>query len=209
RIAGFQVGASFTPDSGKQGASFGERDDDGDFENVVALAANYVANYNGLSVVLSIFGEFGDGEPDTSSPGNSTGGTSVGDVETHGIGATIGYGGATLGAGYVDLNEAGIPSVRQALGEDAGRWWNVGAGYTSGPWGVSVGYYEATLGNVSGLSDTENSVVSIDADYAVAPGWNVTGSLNFIDAENIGRTLADNSDQNNGHVLILYNRFNF
>ncbi len=205
RIAGFQVGASFTPDSGLQGASFGERDDDGDFENVVGLAANYVADYNGLRVVLSIFGEFGDGEPDTSSPGNSTGGTSVGDVETLGIGATIGYGGATLGAGYVDLNEAGIPSVRQALGEDAGRWWNVGAGYTSGPWGVSVGYYEATLGNVSGLSDTENSVVSIDADYAVAPGWNVTGSLNFIDAENISRTTTDNS----GHVLILYNRFNF
>ncbi|MFB3102443.1 MAG: porin, partial [Alphaproteobacteria bacterium] len=58
RIAGFQVGASITPDSGSQGDNFGERDDDGDFENVIALAANYVANYNGLSVVLSIFGEF-------------------------------------------------------------------------------------------------------------------------------------------------------
>ncbi len=158
-----------------------------------------------MSVVLSIFGEFGDGEPDTSTIGNSDGGTSVGDVETLGIGGIISIGGVTFGAGYVDLNEAGITSDNQALGEDAGRWWNVGAGYTSGPWGGSIGYYEATLGNRSGLADTENSVVSIDADYAVAPGWNVTGSLNFIDAENIGRTTTDNS----GHVLILYNRFNF
>ncbi len=205
RIAGFQVGASLTPDSGNAGASFGGRDDDGDFENVVALAANYVAEYGEFSIVLSVAGEWGDGEPDTSTTNNATGGTSVGDAETIGVGGLIGYGGFTFGAGYVDLNEAGITGANQALGQDAGRWWNIGAGYTSGPWGVSIGYYEATLGNVSGLADTENSVVSIDADYVVAPGWNLTGSLNFVDAENISRTTTDNS----GHVLILYNRFNF
>ena len=43
RIEGFQVGVSYTPDSGSQGASFTERDDDGDFENVFGLAANYLA----------------------------------------------------------------------------------------------------------------------------------------------------------------------
>ena len=205
-IAGFTLGASYTPDSGSQGASFAGRDDDGDFENTFDIAANFVGDFDGIEIVVSAFGEFGEGEADTSSSGNSTGGSSVGDAETYGVGATISYGGFSVGAGYVTFNEAGITSSAEALGEDAGQWWDVGIGYRDGPWGVSVGYYEATLGNVSGVSDTKNTVLTFDADYEVAPGWTVAASLSFNDAENRDRTQGDNND---GHSAIFYNIWGF
>jgi len=46
RIAGFQVGASFTPDTGQNGANFSNTDNDGDYESVLSLAANYVGAYD-------------------------------------------------------------------------------------------------------------------------------------------------------------------
>ena len=59
------------------------------------------------------------------------------------------------------------------------------------------------MGNSTGTADTENTVLSFDADYSVAPGWDVIGNLSFIDAENISRTTTDND----GSLFILYNRF--
>ena len=111
-----------------------------------------------------------------------------------------------VGAGYVTFNEAGITSAAEALGEDAGEWWDVAIGYRSGPWGVSVGYYEATLGNVTGVADTENTVLTFDADYEIAPGWTFAGSLSFNDAENRDRIQGNDND---GHSVIIYNIFAF
>ncbi len=206
RIAPFQVGPTITPDSGSRGASFTERDDNGDFENVLGLAANYVGEVGDFTVILSIAGETGDGEADTSTSGNSTGGTSAGTSETFGIGGTISYSEFTFGLGYVDLGEAGVSNSDRALGADGGKWWSVGLGYRSGPWGVSIGYYEAAIGNVSGVGDTKNEVISIDAEYEIAPGWQLAGSLNFADAENRDRIQGND---NNGHVAIFYNIFTF
>jgi outer membrane protein OmpU len=198
-IAGFTLGASFTPDSGGVGASFGEVDNNGSFENVIDIAANYVGNFGDVEVVVAGFGEFGDNEdPD------------IGKAETYGVGATIGFSGFTVGAGYTTFNEAGISSSDKALGVDAGQWWDVGVGYRTGPWGVSVGYYEATLGNAAGTSDSKNTVLTFDADYEVAPGWVLAGSLSFNEAENRGdRGSAVQGDDNSGHSAIIYNIWAF
>jgi len=204
RIAGFQLGASFTPDTGSAGASFTERDDNGDYENVFTVAANYVGEYDDLTVTLSVGAEFGDGEADTS--GGANGQDNPGDAETFGVGGTIEFSGFSLGAGYVDMGDAGVTAANQALGADAGEWWDVGLKYASGPWAVSVGYYESTIDNVAGVGDTKNTVLSFDAEFEVAPGWQLAGSLNFADAENRDRTQGDDND---GTALIFYNIFTF
>ncbi len=204
-ISGFRAGVSFTPDSGAAGASFGETDNDGDFERVVDIAANWVGSFSGVDVVVSGFYEFGEAELNTAATPNA-GTADPGDVETFGVGATIGYGGFSVGAGYVTFNEAGISAANQALGQDAGEWWDIAVAYRSGPWGVSIGYYEATLGNVAGVSDTENTVLTFDADYEVAPGWTLAGSLSFNEAENLSRVQGQNND---GHSAIIYNIFAF
>lgn len=199
RIAGFQVGVSLTPDTGSQGASFSQRDDNGDYENVFSVAANYVGAYDNLTVTLAIGAEFGDGE-------TSTGAATSGDAETFVIGATVEFGSFSVGAGYGDLAEGGITDANQALGQDAGEYWNVGAKYASGPWAVSVGYYRSEISNQAGVGDTKHTVLSFDGEYEIAPGWTFAGSLNFADAENRNRTAGDDND---GTALILYNIFAF
>ncbi|HSG98547.1 MAG TPA: porin [candidate division Zixibacteria bacterium] len=206
-LGGFTFGVAFTPDAGSSGASYSERDDDGDAENVIGIAGNWVGEFSGVEIVVAGFGEWGQSENDTSAAGNSVGGSAEpGDVETYGVGATVAYGGFSVGAGWVTFNDVGVSSSDQASGADAGEWWDVGVAYRQGPWGVSVGYYESTTGNVSGVSDTKNTVLTFDADYEVAPGWTTAASLSFNDAENRDRTQGDD---NNGHSFILYNIFTF
>ena len=206
-IGGFRAGVSYTPDSGAQGASFAHRDDDGDFENTFDIAANWVGEFDNVEIVVAAFGEFGEAENNTSSNPNTVGGSaSPGDAETYGVGATVSVGGFSVGAGYVTYGDAGVSASEQAAGADAGEWWDVGVAYRQGPWGVSVGYYEATISNVSGVADTKNTVLTFDADYEVAPGWTLAGSLSFNDAENRDRTQGDD---NSGHSFILYNIWGF
>lgn len=200
RIAGFQVGASLTPDAGAAGASFGQRDDNGDYENVFSIAANYVGEYDNLTVTLAVGGEWGTAEADTSAGAN--GQSDPGDAETFVIGGTVEYSSFSLGANYGTLGDSNITAANRALGQDAGQYWNVGAKYAMGPWAVSVGYYEATIENSTGVSDTKHTVLSFDGEYEVAPGWTVAGSLNFADAENRNRTQGDDND---GTALIFYN----
>ncbi len=211
RFAGFQVGASITPDAGAQGASFSERDDDGDFENVFGVAANYVGEFGDFGVTVSGWYETGDGNVDTSTSNNTTGGTSAEDVESYGVGFNVSYAGFTLGAGYVDLDDQGITSTQSAAGEDAGEWISVGLGYRSGPWGVSVGYYKAELGNAGSVGDTENEVIAIDAEYEIAPGWQLAASIGFNEADNRGRsqTFGLETGDNDGTGGIIYNIFTF
>jgi hypothetical protein len=193
-IAGFTLGASFTPDTGAQGASFGETDNNGSFEKVIDIAGNYVGEFGDVEIVVAAFAEFGDSED-----------PSVEGPETLGIGGTIGYGGFSFGAGYTDFGEAGTNQMTDP-GHDAGSWWDVAVGYRSGPWGVSVGYYEATIENGAGFPDTKNTVLTFDADYEVAPGWTTAASLSFNEAENRDR---EQGNDNDGHSFIFYNIFAF
>ncbi len=193
-IAGFTLGASFTPDTGAAGASFGEVDNNGSFEKVFDIAGNFVGEFGDLEIVIAAFGEFGDSEdPAVEGP------------ETLGIGGTIAYGGFSFGAGYTDFGEAGTNQTTDP-GTDAGSWWDVGLGYRSGPWGVSVGYYEATFEHGAGVPDHTNKVLTFDADYEVAPGWTTAASLSFNEAENRDGVAGDDND---GHSFIFYNIFGF
>ena len=142
---------------------------------------------------------------------NTTGGTSAEDVDAFGFGANVSYGGFTLGAGYVDLDDQGIEKSAAAAGADAGEWISVGLGYRSGPWGVSVGYYKSEMGNSGTTGDTENEVFAIDGEYEIAPGWLLAASVGFNNADNRGRseTFGLETGDNDGTAGIFYNIFTF
>src|SRR3546814_12075241 len=70
RFAGFQLGASLTPDTGSNGLSATEKDNDGDFENVVDLGANYVGEFGNVGLPLGVSAQFGGSE---TTPGAGTG----------------------------------------------------------------------------------------------------------------------------------------
>ena len=201
RIGGFEFGASLTPDDGQNGLSAQETDNDGNYENVVGLAANYVAAFDNVKVALSVTGEFGESE-------SSTGAADEGDLNTISVGGSVEFEGFAVGAGYVDFAEKGQKNTNIVTGENSGSYWDVAAAYKSGPWGISLGYFSSEKGQPAGKGgDTKIDIVSLDGEYNVAPGWWLAVSVNFVQADNVNATATPVS--NDGSVVILNNTFKF
>ncbi|MBO6782659.1 MAG: porin [Alphaproteobacteria bacterium] len=203
RFAGFQLGGSLTPDTGVDSGTadlFGETDNDGDFENVFGLGINWEGSYDEIGIILSLTGEFGDGE-------SASGANNVGDVETISVGGVVTYGGFGFGAGYVDFAEQGIANAAQAGGADAGQYWTVGASYQTGPYGVSLNWFESSRDNAAGIADTDVEIISLDANYVVSAGWDLSAALHLIEADNINGNAANTN--NEGTVFLISNNFAF
>ncbi len=151
RVGGFQLGASFTPDTGD--AENDSDDDAGDIEEHVELGANFNTSAGGADVTISAVASIGDSE---------VGGE---DLEDYGIGGGVEFGGLGIGAGYF---------IHEDLGEGDG--FTVGVKYGFGPANVSAGY---SYDNPDG--GDEEGVLAFSADYGLFPGVTVKGDLSFND----------------------------
>jgi len=208
RFSGFQLGASLTPDSGIVSGTGGllDTDNDGDFENVVSLGANYVGKFDEVGVGLSIVGQFGDDEDAAGAEGE--------DLSIWGVGGKVNFAGFSLGAHYSDFGETGITVANARAGADAGSAWSVGVGYQAGPWGVSAWYtdHEKDNANTSpaGALNTELTRIGFGAGYTVAPGWLLRADLEFISHDNISDGAgAGTVTDNDGRGFMLTNMFIF
>jgi predicted porin len=203
RFAGFQLGGSLTPDSGQAsgGSAVADSDSDGDFENVFGLAVNYNGKFDDFGIEASLIGEFGDSE-------TATGAATEGKIETIGLGVNVTFAGFGLGAEYVDFAEKGVAAATRTAGGDAGSYYQLGASYQTGPWGVSLGWFDSSVSNPTGSGgDTDINIVSLDAAYDVAPGWELMASLHFAEADNINATAIE--VDNDGTVFVISNQFKF
>ena len=227
RFAGFQVGASWTPDLGGNGASFGERDDDGDVENVFGVGLNYTGKFDEVGFSASVLYEGGEADvnsvPDSAAavalhnlgvPGqlsNAGGSMAAEDLEVIFVGAKVDYAGFTLGANYADFGDSLVSSSDNTAGADAGEYWAVAVGYNAGPWGVSAWYSEGERDTLaSGATATQEEEVTrygVGARYAVAPGWQVRADLAFLEWDN--RAGSATSEDQDSTAFILTNMFNF
>jgi len=201
RFSGFQVGASFTPDSGQNGASWTETDNDGDLEKVFGLGANYTGKFDKVGVSVSVLYETGEDE-DANGADDTTE-----DFEMLHVGAKVDFGGFVFGANWRDNNDSRISVADTALGEDAGEYWAVAAGYKQGPWGISAWYSNGEKDNASTDAESKTSVErwGVGGRYAIAPGWEIRADYNAVDEENaLG---AD--DDNKAKAFMLTNMFNF
>lgn len=202
RLAGFQLGVSLTPDSGVNSGTAGltDTDNDGNFENVFGLGATWEGKLDELEIAVGLVGEFGDSE-------DALGGDTEGEIESVGVGANVTYAGFSFGAFYADLAEKGLSEANRTAGRDAGFYYDLGVSYTTGLWGVSLGYFASTVSNTTGRADSDVELISLDVAYDVAPGWELTGSLHLANADNInGTAVAVNNDAT---ALILNNTFEF
>jgi len=149
RVGGFQLGASFTPDTGD--AENDSDDDAGDIEEHWELGANFTTSAGGADVTLTAVASIGDAE--------------VGDddLEDYGIGGGVEFGGLGVGVGYAFREEA-----------DEGNGLTVGAKYGFGPANVSAGfsYDDPDEGD-------DSNVLAFSADYGLFPGVTVKGDLAF------------------------------
>ncbi|MEM8952022.1 MAG: porin [Pseudomonadota bacterium] len=153
RVSGFQLGASYTVDTGD---AEGDNDDADDIEDHVELGANFTTSAGGADITLTAVASIGDGED------------AVGDdLEDYGIGGGVEFGGLGIGAGYI---------IKEDLAE--GDAFTVGATYGFGPANVSAGYsYDDPDGG------DEVGVFSLAADYGLFPGVTVKGDIAFNDED--------------------------
>ena len=208
RFSGFQLGASLTPDTGIVSGTGGllDTDNDGDYENVVSLGANYVGKFDEVGVGLSIVGQFGDDEDATGAEGE--------DLSIWGVGGRVNFAGFSLGAHYSDFGETAITVANARAGADAGSVWSVGVGYQAGPWGVSAWYtdHEKDNANTSpaGALNTELTRIGFGAGYTVAPGWLLRADLEFMSHDNISNgTGTGTVTDNDARGFMLTNMFIF
>jgi outer membrane protein OmpU len=203
RFGGFQVGASLTPDTGVNAGTTGllDTDNDGDYNNVLGLAANYVGKFDDIGVGLSVFYETGD-DVNVTGVNNSV---EIEDLEILGIGGNISTAGFTFGAHYRDLNNSEMTAAQVAAGASGGEQWSVGLGYQAGPWGVSVWYLDAERNAATSAITTEVTRMGFGAGYTVAPGWLLRADLEFLTHDNVGGATTDND----GTGFLLTNMFFF
>jgi len=205
RLAGFQLGASFTPDVGRASGitipvndpianGFGVTAQNSSIEEIFEIAANYAGEFGGVSVGADIFYVTGDGP-----------GVGASDPEERGIGASLGWGGFTLGGAYTQVENVrqGTQSIVAAVtaGNEADTW-TVGLAYGAGPWTVGVAYLESEAENAAGVDVGSNEFLQVGGGYSLGAGVDIGLDVQIIeDQAGAAATAADSTSA--GVVLAI------
>ena len=197
RLAGFQLGASYAPDTqntggASQGAGLIQDEDAGvDQGRAYSLGANYTQSFNGVDVAASLGYETVEDDDDTAvtTTGGTTvvtsvfptttttiGGTQTGtgvnnddDFESYTAGLNIGYAGFTVGGSYLQNDD------------DAGdeQAYDLGVSYRTGPWGASVTWLHVDFDpNGTNAEPTHDTAVG-SLTYALGPGITANANLHY------------------------------
>ena len=218
RIAGFQLGVSYTPDAceengGSQtgvncgGQGSGPEADNNNLGEIFEVGVNFVQKFNQFNVAVS--GSYGTGDDET------TGAFTEDPVEWH-LGANVGWGGFTVGASLIDRSD--MTSAGATAGGVGGngidtRDWTLGVRYATGPWGVGVSYghreveCDATRAAVCGAAgEDELDILEVGATYALGPGVDMTGGVQWVEIEDAAGAAAG---ENEALVFIIGTALSF
>lgn len=168
RLAGFQLGLSFSPEVSQHNPypnGLVVLPDTG-VTNAFEAALNYAGTFGGVDLGL-------DGFYTTADAGalfpNS-------DPQEYGFGANIGYAGFTLGGAYYKSKDVlSSFTVTPGAADNEQRVWTAGLKYATGPWTVGVAYLNADA-DVIGFNPSSDS-------------WQVGGGYNLGSGVDIGLDL--------------------
>jgi outer membrane protein OmpU len=174
RIAGFQLGGSFTPDYEDarpaedrfQGGSAFPGANEG--ENGVSGGANWVGALGPLDLTVSGVVLWADCESNCTNNTPGSGNDFQDDSLSYGAGALLGFGGFTLGAGY-DRSDAFFEAAQADI-------VTVGLKYGFGAANVSVGYAYNWFDD----DDLNNShLFVVSGDVGILPGVVLKGDVSY------------------------------
>ncbi len=173
KMGGFQLGVSYTPDSGQNGPSANTRgaagvssQNVGQYQNWIEAGATYKADMGGASVLLGAQFSMAKGETNNTA-----------DFRGFSVGGTVDISGVKVGASWARN------STDVAAG-DATRW-TLGAGASLGPANVSVTFVKQVADGprvVANVGDGWNVVLS--ADVALLPGVALQGDIAIWNLDN-------------------------
>ncbi|GLQ04955.1 porin [Sneathiella chinensis] len=166
RFAGFQVGASFTPDGDKETTSatvYAPIANEGVEDEAYSFGVNYQNTFNDFSVGASLGYQLITRDLAV-----------LEDTDEIAAGLTVGFGGFNVGAAYKFTdNDSGIEDLER---ED----WNVGVTYGQGPWEIGVQYAGVKYDD---LGDGDLHAWVIGGNYVLGPGITAFGGVQFWDAD--------------------------
>jgi len=160
-FSGLSAGVSFTPTQ-KDGDNVAGS---GAWEDSIGLGVKYSGEFGGVSIAASGVYVTAAATP------LIFGFVTTEDVSSWSVGGTVGFGPAVVGASYTDNGES-LQPIGSGITDS---YWNVGVGYTAGPIYVSAGYAAYTMEN--GAQEATRDVISLTADYSVAPGLTAYGEV--------------------------------
>lgn len=163
RFAGFQIGASYSPDTNQD--DNGPVDRDTGVSDMVAIGANYQGDFGGVSLGVSLgYGTFLESASGTNEP------------EAYSAGITLGVGGFGIGASYAEADDSNAD----------GEAYNVGVSYETGPFGVSLSYFHGEVENSS-----EQDTIHLSGKYALGPGVSANATLGYAEFSDAGTAGTD------------------
>jgi len=193
RIAGFQLGLSYAPDSSAQTGSTPNADNNpGAQEEIFSIGLNFVETFNDIDIAVS-------GGYITSELEAQTTGTNADDQDSWSAGLNVGFAGFTVGAS-VALTNRGIDSNGDQT------IWDAGVTYATGPLTVGFTYLhgEAEDPVTGGDDETDQGVLS--AVYNIGPGVDLWGGVKFFEYEDDN---GDAANENQGYIVAVGSSISF
>jgi len=194
RMAGFQVGVSFTPNLDRED-SVAFTDKSVQRANAFHGAVNFTNNFNGVQVNASAGASMYpsvDGVAAAAALGN--------EVKDYSVGAQIGMSGLMVGGGYRKIDADRAAENGTAMG--------IGAAYTSGPFSVGLSYLTSKVdgANLAVAGDDKYKQILFSAAYSIGPGVDLIGAL-FNAKYESEDNLAVNQNSGTGGAVGLHLRF--
>jgi hypothetical protein len=218
RFAGFQLGASYAPDSEGNGnrndtTQNGNVDDlynqatNASFENYVEAGANYEADFGDVGFAFGGSYVYAGAKGSSSGPSDK-----VEDLNGYQVGTSVEYMGFTVGGGYVWQGDSGITQSVRNKTDSTG--YNFGLQYETGPFIVGA---NALLAENQGAFSKDNQldVYSVGATYILAPGLTTFVEGSFVPTnegsyvDTTSATGFSNYDSNSGSAIILGTKVEF
>lgn len=162
-FAGFALTATYTPDA--RSARSGTKQPDGSLEDVFGFAAEYENSFGAVDLGVVAAFEFGNGDTNAD-PNSGNFGATAQDANTWLAGATVGFGGFTVGGGY-----------NQTSGNGTAGAAHMGLSYAIDKVGVGV---HGAYGFNDRAAETERGWgITLDGSYALGPGITVGAAIGY------------------------------
>lgn len=207
RIAGFQLGASYTPRIDDNGNTINRTDAplastitaasavNPSFQDVWELGANYDNTFGGVRLKAQA-GYYAGESSDIV-------GANFKDLRAWMAGAQVGFAGASIGGSITNFGKSGLN--RLATFRDDAVVYQLGAQYTMGPIVVGGGWMRGQdSGSVAVAGKRKLDVYEIGASYTVAPGFSVGARYDYFRAESDRAATVVGDPDDKGSIVILH-----
>ena len=195
RVAGFAGAVSYAPDRTTIGR-FREPDATSGLEqNFWEAAVNYVNKFGDFDVGLSATYDHADSRGST--PTGSAG-VSGKDTSVWSLGATAGYGSWKVGGRYAQ--KAGVEGDLDTFTNTGYDQWDLGVGYTTGPWSLGLSFLRQEAGHVNSTGTDSNDVWAFGTTYDMGGGLQLYGDLFHADVSAAASSQANSENTATGLI---------